>query len=119
MTRIKALPHEALRRLRWPLRLTRAGMAAERITRGFWPVWTILFGLIAVLAFGVQDWLALEALWVGGVVALLGLLWAFARGIRRFRWPTEAEALDRLDRTLPGRPITALTDSLAMGGGDA
>lgn len=119
MTRIKALPHEALRRLVWPLRITRAGIAAERITRGFWPVWTILFALIAAVAFGAQDWLPLEVFWVGGVFALLGLLWALVRGIRQFRWPTEAEALDRLDRTLPGRPIAALTDSLAMGGGDA
>ncbi len=31
----------------WPVRLTRAGMLAERITRGFWPVWTILFAVIA------------------------------------------------------------------------
>src|SRR5690606_6715894 len=68
---------------------------------------------------GAQDWLPLEVFWVGGVFALLGLLWALVRGIRQFRWPTEAEALDRLDRTLPGRPIAALTDSLAMGGGDA
>src|SRR5690606_41716385 len=54
---------------------------------------------------GAQDWLPLEVFWVGGVFALLGLLWALVRGIRQFRWPTEAEALDRLDRTLPGRPI--------------
>ncbi len=119
MTKIKALPHEALRRLAWPVRLTRAGMVAERITRGFWPVWTILFALIAALAFGAQDRLPLEAVWIGGVLALLGLLWALVHGIRRFRWPTEAEALDRLDRTLPGRPISALSDSLALGGGDA
>ncbi|WP_413871904.1 TIGR02302 family protein [Albidovulum sp.] len=119
MTRIKALPHEALRRLAWPVRLTRAGMASERITRGFWPVWTILFALGAALAFGAQDHLPLEAVWIGGVLVLLGLLWALVRGIRRFRWPTEAEALDRLDRTLPGRPISALSDSLALGEGDA
>lgn len=119
MTRIKALPHEALRRLKWPLRLTRAGMAAERITRLFWPVWTILFVLAAALAFGAQDWLPVEGVWLGGVLALLALFWTFVRGIRHFRWPTEVEALDRLDRTLPGRPIAALTDSLALGGHDA
>lgn len=119
MTRIKALPHEALGRLAWPVRLTRAGMVAERITRGFWPVWTMLFALVAALAFGAQDHLPLEAVWTGGVLVLLGLLWALLRGIRRFRWPSRAEALDRLDRTLPGRPISALTDSLALGEGDA
>jgi uncharacterized protein (TIGR02302 family) len=94
-------------------------MVAERITRGFWPVWTILFALIAALAFGAQDRLPLEAVWIGGVLATIGLFWALVRGIRRFRWPTAAEALDRLDRTLPDRPISALSDSLALGGGDA
>lgn len=118
MTKIKALPHETLGRLAWPVRLTRAGMVAERITRDFWPVWTILFALIAALSFGVQDWLALEAVWIGGVLAIVGLLWALVHGIRRFRWPTTAEVFDRLDRTLPGRPIAALTDSLALGGDD-
>ncbi len=119
MTRIKALPHEALRRLVWPVRLTRAGMVAERITRGFWPVWTLLFAAIAALAFGLQDWMPLEAVWIGGVLFLLGLLWALWRGIRGFRWPSREEALERLDRTLPGRPIAALSDSQALGGGDA
>ena len=119
MTRIKALPHEALRRLVWPVRLTRAGMVAERITRGFWPVWTLLFAAIAALAFGLQDWMPLEAVWIGGVTLLLGLLWALWRGIRGFRLPSREEALERLDRTLPGRPIAALSDSQALGGGDA
>ncbi len=119
MTRIKALPHEALKRLVWPVRLTRAGMAAERITRSFWPIWTILFGVIAALAFGLQDWLPLEALWIGGVLTLLGFFYALWRGIRRFRWPSREEALERLDRTLPGRPIAALSDSQAIGSADA
>ncbi len=119
MTRIKALPHEAFRRLVWPVRLTRAGMLAERITRGFWPVWTLLFAVIAALAFGVQDWLPLEALWIGGVLVLLGLFWSLWRGIAGFRWPSREEALERLDRTLPGGPIAALSDSQALGGHDA
>ncbi|WP_411709794.1 TIGR02302 family protein [Albidovulum salinarum] len=115
MTRIKPLPHAVLRHLRWPVRLTRAGMVAERITRGFWPVWTILFALIAALAFGLHETLPVEALWIGGVIALGGLGWALLRGILRFRWPTRAEALARLDLTLPGRPIAALGDALALG----
>ncbi|WP_347313568.1 TIGR02302 family protein [Defluviimonas sp. SAOS-178_SWC] len=94
-------------------------MAAERITRGFWPVWTLLFAVIAALAFGLQDWLPLEVLWIGGLLVLLGLLWALWHGIRGFRWPTRAEALERLDRALPGRPIAALSDSQALGGHDA
>jgi uncharacterized protein (TIGR02302 family) len=90
-------------------------MAAERITRGFWPVWTILFTAIAALALGLHDTLPVEAVWIGGVLALGGLVWALVRGIRDFRWPTRAEALERLDLAMPGRPIAALQDSLALG----
>ncbi|GAB4389861.1 TIGR02302 family protein [Albidovulum sp.] len=119
MSRIRTLPPEALKRLKWPLRLTRWGMAAERITRRFWPVWTILLGLIAALAFGVQDVLPAGALAAGGGVVLLALAVALARGARGFRWPTRAEALARIDARLPGRPIAALEDELALGAADA
>jgi hypothetical protein len=44
---------DALRRLIWPLRLTRAGMVAERVTRAFWPLWSLLFVVLAAIAFGV------------------------------------------------------------------
>jgi uncharacterized protein (TIGR02302 family) len=108
-----------LKRLHWPLRLTRAGMLAERITRGFWPVWTILFVLIAALGFGAQDVLAVEVVWFGGVLAIAGLIWAMTAGVRQFRLPTLDEALARLDARLPGRPIAALTDVQALGQGDA
>jgi len=112
------LPKAIRRSLVWPLRLTRAGMIAERITRAFWPVWTICFATIAALALGFQDWAAVELFWL----ALLGvptlLVWAVWRGFRTFRWPTEAEATARLDQSLPGRPLAALADDQALGRGD-
>ncbi|MBO6602749.1 MAG: DUF4175 domain-containing protein [Roseicyclus sp.] len=107
-----------LRRLAWPLRLTRAGMFAERAVRAFWPVWTILLLAIAVFAFGAADALPLEVLWVALVLILASLIWFTVKGLRGFRLPTREAALDRLDRTLPGRPITALIDTPAVGGGD-
>ncbi len=107
-----------LKRLHWPLRLTRAGMLAERITRGFWPVWTILFVLMAALGFGAQDVLAVEIVWLGGLLAITGLIWAVVAGVRQFRVPTVDEALARLDARLPGQPIAALTDAQALGQGD-
>lgn len=119
MTDTKAITDGALRRLAWPVRLTRAGMVAERVTRGFWPVWTLFFAIIAALAFGLHDWLPVEILWFGVMATLGALVWAFIRGIRHFRWPTRAEALARLDATLPGRPIAALSDAQALGGQDA
>ncbi|MCB2158406.1 MAG: hypothetical protein KDD95_07875, partial [Rhodobacteraceae bacterium] len=69
MTRRTPTPRSALRDIRWPLRITRAGMVAERITRGFWPVWTILSALIAALSFGVQDHLSLEVFWIAAVLS--------------------------------------------------
>ncbi len=108
-----------LQRLKWPLRLTLAGMAAERVTRGFWPVWTILFLVMAALGFGAQDVLPLEIVWGGGLLAIAGLLWALFRGVVQFRWPTRSDALERLDARLKGRPIAALTDAQALGQADA
>lgn len=94
-------------------------MVAERITRGFWPVWTILSALIAALSFGVQDHLSLEVFWIAAVLSLLGLVASLVIGARRFRWPTTEEAMARLDASLPGRPLSALTDKLAVGEKDA
>lgn len=118
MTESKAIREETLRRLVWPLRLTRAGMVAERVTRGFWPVWSILFAIIAALAFGLHDWLPVEVLWIGSLAILALFLWSLYRGIRQFRWPSRDEALARLDTRLPGRPIAALTDAQALGSDD-
>ncbi len=107
-----------LQRLKWPLRLTTSGIVAERVTRGFWPVWTILFLVIAALGFGAQDVLPVEIVWGGGLLTVAGLIWALVRGVLKFRWPTQSEALDRLDARLKGRPIAALTDAQAMGQAD-
>ena len=54
---------------------------------------------------------------MGGAWAV-GLLAAFAVGLRRFRRPTRPEAEARVDSRLPGRPIAALRDTLAIGEGD-
>ena len=107
------------RRLRRALTLTRAGMLAERATRAFWPLWTLVFAGLAATLLGLHLTLPLEAVWALGVVILVGggaaLLW----GILRFRAPTAAEAALRLDATLPGRPLSALVDLPAIGGADA
>ena len=110
---------DALHSLRWPLRLTFWGMVAERVTRAFWPLWSIVLLVTAVLMLGLQDVLPLEVAWATAVIAILGALAALVWGARTFRTPTRAEALDRLDRTLPGRPITALGDTQAIGSYDS
>ena len=93
-------------------------MIAERVTQAFWPFWTVLFAALAPLIMGWQDFLPLEVVWGYGVIALVALLWTFYRGIRTLNWPSEAEATQRVDARLPGRPIAALNDIQAIGAGD-
>ncbi len=119
MTETEAHLVAAQRRLRWPLRLTRAGMVCERALRAFWPLVTIILAAVAALMLGWQDSLPVEVVWTGLVATLAGGVWALWRGARMLHLPTEAEALDRLDATLPGRPIAAITDVQAIGAGDA
>ena len=119
MTDTRDLSPDAKRRLAWPLRLTFAGLLAERVFRAFWPLWTVMLAALAALMLGLQDVLPLEAVWTIGVLVVLGIGGALVHGVGRFRWPSEAEALERLDATLPGRPIAAVADTQAIGSGDA
>jgi hypothetical protein len=118
MTEQRPASEAALDRLIWPLRLTRFGMVAERFTRAFWPAWSLVFVCIAALAFGAVTALSVPALWAVGAVAGALFAWSIFHGVSRFRMPSREEALDRLDRTMPGRPITALLDTVAVGGSD-
>ncbi|EAR50789.1 hypothetical protein OG2516_09328 [Oceanicola granulosus HTCC2516] len=107
-----------MRHLRRPVFLTRAGMVTERVTRAFWPVWTILFLALAPLMMGWHERLPLELFWALVLLAVAALAAALWQGARRFRWPGRAEALARVDAAMPGRPISALIDSQAIGAGD-
>ena len=111
-------PEEALRKITLPLRLTLAGLWAERLSRAFWPLWTLMIAALALLSFSVLDHLPLEAGWFAILSTLAGLIWAAVHGWRAFARPTRAQALARLDATLPGRPIAALQDTQAIGSQD-
>ncbi|MBD3679053.1 MAG: DUF4175 domain-containing protein [Rhodobacteraceae bacterium] len=119
MTDKYRLPLDAEKQVRWPLKLTLWGMLAERLFRCFWPAASILMAAAAALIFGAHDLVPIEVVWGVAVVALLGLVVTLALGIKRFHMPQLPEALDRLDRTLPGRPLTAVMDEQAIGAGDA
>ncbi len=108
-----------MQRLDRPLRLTRLGMAAERFTWCFWRAWSVLFAVLAALMLGLHERGPIEILWIGAVVSGAALLWFLFSGLRWFRWPSREEALQRLDATLPGRPLQALGDEQAVGAGDA
>lgn len=107
-----------LKTVETPLRLTWAGLWAERLVRAYWPLWTLVIGLLAALSFGLQDHLPLEALWFGAVAGLVALIWAGLRGWWQFHRPSRIEALARLDSRLPGQPLAALRDRQAIGADD-
>ncbi|AOZ68398.1 hypothetical protein LPB142_02945 [Rhodobacter xanthinilyticus] len=106
-------PDDPLTALARPLAMTRAAMVAERAARAFWPFVSIVAAGFAAAGFGAFGLWA-PALW--GVLAAAAL--AAGWGLWRFRWPSRAEGLARLDARLPGRPIAALSDVMALGGAD-
>ncbi len=108
----------ALKALRRPLALTRLGLLAERGTHAFWPLWSWAFMLWAALSFDLFDRLSLELAYFALLTGLGGLLVFLVLGLKTFRWPSQAQAVDRLDRSLKGRPLTALWDSQAIGADD-
>jgi uncharacterized protein (TIGR02302 family) len=111
-------PQPPLKSLVWPMRLTLAGLWAERLARAFWPLWSLALLTLSALAFGLQDLGPLLWAQIGGAIVGLFALALLAWGIRRFRKPTAMDALDRLDSTMPGRPIAALRDTQAIGTAD-
>lgn len=113
------LPPHILRRLKTPLALTKTGMIAERLCRAYWPFWTLLLIVLSGAAFGLHEALAPGILWVGALVVFALGAWTFVRGFMRFKMPSRVEVFQRLDATLPGRPIAALSDTQAIGTGDA
>ncbi len=119
MTDPRDLPRNAAKRLAWPLRLTFLGILSERLVRSFWPLWSIILGVLAVLMLGLHEELPLEVVWSLGVLSILGAGWTGARGFAQFHWPNRFEAVDRLDRTQTGRPLTAIADTQVIGAGDA
>nr|WP_242511975.1 DUF4175 family protein [Rhodobaculum claviforme] len=104
--------------MRRPLRLTWAGLLAERLARAFWPAWTLVVAALAVIGLGGAAALSAWAFWAVAGVWGAALGWAVVHGVLRFRWPRRSDALARLDATLPGRPLTALADRQATGAGD-
>ena len=119
MTGQGELPPEVGQRLRRPLALTLIGLLAERLASAFWPFWTVLLFACSALLLGLHEILSLEVAWAFGILAMLAALVTLGFAVRRFRFPRRREALDRLDATLPGRPIATVADRHAIGAGDA
>ncbi len=119
MRQTRSPVEQALRRLWLPLALTWAGLALERGLRAFWPLLSLLSLVYAALAFGAAKVLSEPVLQGAAVLVTLLGLGAAGLGFWRFRKPLRTEAAARLDATLPGRPIAALGDRMALGGAGA
>ena len=105
------LASELERKLRWPLRLTWAGIGLERAWHAFWPLATVLMAAYAIWRFGGLGTVLLAVLALAGLAALI---W----GALRFSWPDNAASEARVDATLPGTPLAALRDAPAIGKND-
>jgi uncharacterized protein (TIGR02302 family) len=104
--------------LRWPVRLTWGGMIAERAVHAFWPFLAIVLLPLAALMSGLQDIIPIEGVWAAAVLTAIATFVALVYATRNFRMPSRVEALARLDESLPGRPIQAMTDNAAVGSED-
>lgn len=102
-----------------PLRLTLMGLWAERLALAFWPLWTVFLAALTVQGFGALDALPLEAAWFSVLVILGFVIFGIWYAAKRFQRPNIAQAMSRLDTTLAGQPLAALTDAQAINGDDA
>jgi uncharacterized protein (TIGR02302 family) len=101
------------------IRRTRIAMALETLLRAFWPLAAFLAAFWAALAFGLAQAAPRGVLLVALGAAAIVVLALAGLGARRVRWPSRAAAVARIDATLPGRPLAALGDRLALGATDA
>jgi uncharacterized protein (TIGR02302 family) len=98
------------------LRLTGWGMRWERGARAFWPLAALMSLVFAGFTLGLVGLAPPKLLpWLAGAV-VLALVAAGIRGGLQYRRVRRPEVVERLDRTLPGRPLTALADRAAIGG---
>jgi uncharacterized protein (TIGR02302 family) len=91
-------------------------MVWERAIAAFWPLAVLLSAGFAALLLGVVQVTPLTVLpWIAGLWLILVIAAAIIGGLRLHRVHL-SDAVLRLDRTLPGRPLTALSDRAAIGG---
>ena len=110
---------KAMNSLRTRLRLTQGAIALEGFVRSFWPVisWTLL--VLAVIRVGLLTNAGPTALAVILIVSAVCGVYLLLKGARNFRWPNRIDAINRLDQSLPGRPLQTLGDRQVIGASDS
>ncbi|MCX7561017.1 TIGR02302 family protein [Sulfitobacter sp. F26204] len=108
----------SMAKLRWPMRLTWFGLFSESLVQALWPLMSVVLSVLAALMLGLQDSVMIEIVWAGIVIAFFAFAFGLVYALRRFRIPSKAAAMERLDASLPGRPIRAMLDTAAIGDGD-
>ena len=97
--------------------VTRAALFWENLCACFWPL-ALYVGALAALSL-LDFWESLPGLVHAGLfwIAFAGFLYLAWRGLMRFRMPSRARAIERLERgnRLAHRPIAALADAMAGG----
>lgn len=101
-----------------PLRLTLLGLWAERLAHAFWPLWTVFLAALTVQGFGALDTLPLEAAWFSVLIFVGAVAFGIWYAARHFQRPDGTQAVARLDATLAGQPLAALTDAQAINADD-
>ncbi|MFB9148869.1 TIGR02302 family protein [Roseovarius ramblicola] len=109
---------QTMARLRPAVALTWAGLVAERVTRAFWPLLSLLAAVAGAAFLGLHDHASPVVLRVAGAALGVIALALAAHGLLRLRWPRRADAVARLDASLDGHPLAALGDAQAIGTGD-
>ncbi|MEM8658795.1 MAG: DUF4175 family protein, partial [Pseudomonadota bacterium] len=105
-------------RLEHQITRTRWAMIVEAISQAFWPALSVILLGGAAWAFGVLGLVgptvALGLIAIFALLVLAALMWA----ARTVVLPSRDDAVARLDSALPGRPIEALGDQIAVGRND-
>jgi hypothetical protein len=109
----------SFRAVKKPLRLTLLGLWAERLAHAFWPLWTVFLAALTVQGFGALNALPLETAWFCVLVFAGAVAFGIWYAARHFHRPDLSQAVGRLDATLAGQPLAALTDAQAINADDA
>lgn len=106
-----------LQHLKWPLRRTRLTLLTERLAQSFWPLASLAMLAVGGALLGATALPAVVFWGLCGVLLCFALILTY-RGVKTFKWPDPQDAINHLDRSLPGRPLASLRDSPALGRGD-